>query len=102
MNTWVIISLVGWVVCGVLAYGMANAHFSRAYPLRYKGNHYFISMFVAIAGPIGLVTTMISGGAKYGFLYKELTEKECYELLAKKEGEDFADFCRKQPSWYWN
>lgn len=57
-----IIILVGWVMCGILHYGLMFAYWQRAYPLSAKDNYdsdRFFSLIGSILGPMTLVAGLI-------------------------------------------
>lgn len=64
----------GWIVCGVLGYGITLAYAQRQYPTIaeewYRKDCAF-STFVASSGPIGLVIIFLfSGFAEHGLMYR--------------------------------
>lgn len=67
-------AIVGWIICGVLAYGLTFGYFQREYPYVAEKNralYISFSLFVAAAGPIGLGVAIVkSDFAKHGLKYR--------------------------------
>lgn len=64
---------VFWIACGVLDYGITFAYFQRKYTLIAEKQYHSDrrhSMVMALAGPIGLLSTFATGTYGYGFKWK--------------------------------
>ncbi|HYF34275.1 MAG TPA: hypothetical protein VD994_03205 [Prosthecobacter sp.] len=71
--------MLGWIVCGILGYGVTFAHFQDKWPqLAYRDRREdagFAAM-VAISGPIGLFAALLfSGFAANGLRYRPLSRE---------------------------
>ena len=68
--------LIGWVVCGVLAYGITFASFSREFPPRTRRDnrnrdHASCAAIMGLFGPFGLVVVFfLSSFAADGLRYR--------------------------------
>lgn len=67
------IYIVGWIVCGVLTYGITFAYFQKKYPIIARESYredMGIAVFYGLLGPIGLFVILVSSGfAKYGLKF---------------------------------
>jgi ABC-type transporter Mla maintaining outer membrane lipid asymmetry permease subunit MlaE len=70
----VIALAVGWVVCGVMAYGITFGHFQNRWPeLAEKERDIDIARAksIAVTGPIGLVVSFFASGCcHWGFKWR--------------------------------
>lgn len=74
MTTLTLAAAVGWVVCGVLAYGINVAYFQRKFPSiaaeKYREDC-AMAVLIAAAGPIALwISYFLSGFAEHGLMYR--------------------------------
>ena len=54
--------ILGWIICGVLAYGLTLYDFTNEYPgMSHKG----ISKLMGIMGPFGLLATLVMAYTDY-------------------------------------
>lgn len=64
----------GWIICGVLTYGLTLAEFQREYPSlakRFKADDIRFALVMGIFGPISLASYLIDGNRpKHGFMWK--------------------------------
>lgn len=71
-------AIIGWIVCGVLSFGLSFAYFQRAYPMFAEAVYRtdWIESFVCgLFGPIGLLATfffikLVSLNGYQGFKWK--------------------------------
>lgn len=64
-----------WIVCGYLSYGYALGDFTSEFP---ADDNIGISVFMAAAGPFGLIAATVAGGTNHWRL-KPLTTEERYQ-----------------------
>lgn len=70
---WLTVLAIVWVLCGVLAYGLNLAYFQRRFELLAEERHsidVINSVLTGIMGPIGLLSTLLVCGFKYGFMWR--------------------------------
>lgn len=70
---WWYVFGIGWVVCGVLDYGISFAYFQRNWPTLSEKNYYKDmrhSAIMALAGPCALVGTWVAGCYGHGFKWR--------------------------------
>lgn len=76
---WIAVAAI-WIVCGVLAYGLAFAHYQGEFALsaekRVSTDQAF-AWIMATLGPVGLLTELCSGGTAHGLKFRssERTDK---------------------------
>ena len=75
MMIWLIV--VGWIICGVLAYGVAKnnlrQHHSKLEYTRYDIVGEFVVRLVSVMGPIGLISIILETwieGSELGLYYR--------------------------------
>lgn len=76
MLTWIV---SGWIMCGVLAFGLTLAHFENQFPqFAYKDRRGNLTLAFAIlvGGPLGLISALLGGGIKYGLRFKPMSREE--------------------------
>lgn len=73
----VIAFIVGWAICGVLAFGITVADFWHSFPTlqrepgRFRDIAGFASIYAAL-GPLGfIIVFLVSGFAKHGLLFRQ-------------------------------
>lgn len=70
MGLILVIGLVIWIVCGVLAYGFDLAYFQRHWPNLAKKDYLqdrLKAIPTGLLGPFGLALCLVEGFCKYGF-----------------------------------
>ncbi len=73
IETIIAFALVGWVACGVIAYGLVFAHFQQKWPLNAQAglwNDRGFAALVSISGPLGLSVVFFKGWFSYGLQYR--------------------------------
>lgn len=65
-----IVAVVVWIGCGVLAYGLNLAYFQGKYPNVRESEDRKFALTVALFGPIGLFVCLVMGGTKYGLQFQ--------------------------------
>lgn len=69
----ILATIIIWVICGILAYGLTFAYFQREFSVS-SGVDYFIycgvATYMGILGPIGLIIHLTLGNCKHGFKWK--------------------------------
>jgi hypothetical protein len=67
---WLIFGAV-WIVCGVLAYGVALAHWRREVPADSFRSATGPAFYCGFLGPIGLIAALVTSGmAEHGLMYR--------------------------------
>jgi len=69
---WVLLITVGWVVCGILAYGIEMGYLWGEFNLLSELWRSFIvlSIFMGVCGPIGLIVSLsLSGFGRHGLKF---------------------------------
>jgi hypothetical protein len=69
----IVLGVLTWVGCGVLASGLHFAYFQRKYPSIAKAtyaNNRREARLWALAGPIALLVMLCHGGTKYGLKFR--------------------------------
>lgn len=70
------VGLVGWAVCGWLAYGVTLGHFMRAYPISHRHaalrtRTKSVAWAMAAGGPLGLlVAVVMSNWVQFGLMWR--------------------------------
>lgn len=77
---WFVAGAIFWVICGVLAYGMAFAQCQGMLPRPLAEDiaaDRRVALCAALCGPIALVFALHIGGVKYGLKFRtsERTER---------------------------
>jgi hypothetical protein len=72
--TWVIMAVIVWIICGILAYGLTLGYFQREYPViadaDYAGDAGRALVF-GCAGPLGLMIALpCSGFGRHGLMWR--------------------------------
>ena len=65
------IAIAGWLACGFLAYGFLLADLQRSFLRRrmeYRSGNIRVSILVGALGPLGLVTVIMAGSSRNGFM----------------------------------
>jgi hypothetical protein len=63
--------IVGWIICGIVSYGLLVAHAQRTFTLTahmHEVDDRLLAFLVSIAGPIALITCFITGSYKKGWM----------------------------------
>lgn len=63
--------IIGWIMCGIVAYGRTLAHFYRHYPTiadEARITTIFTALFQGLCGPVGLLISLVFG--RHGFMWK--------------------------------
>lgn len=71
-EVWLILAALGWIACGIAAYGLIFAHFQRKYPrLAYEDrwNDWRLAVFMGVIGPPGLFVALVKYEG-YGWMFK--------------------------------
>ena len=71
---WILLA-VGWIVCGVPAYGLTLAYFHREFPQEANESDAIVFSFAVLIGalgPAGLIITFIkSSWGKHGLMWRQ-------------------------------
>ena len=66
--------IVGWIICGVLAYGLILANLQRSWPILAETGYRAdcaVALFVSISSPFCLLVALLcSGFGKYGLMWR--------------------------------
>ena len=60
-----VLEVLGWIACGMLAYGMTFAHFQRGYPsiaAKNRRQDVAYATFLGLLGPVGLFIALLHSG----------------------------------------
>lgn len=68
--------VLGWIICGVLAYGMTLYNFTEMFPYL---NHKGIARWMGICGPIGILVCFRNVEHK-GFMWRARSLQERWEI----------------------
>ena len=71
-----LIVLLIWATCGVLAYGLTFGYFIGRYPMLSAKKETGLALHTAVLGPIGLVIALSFGAYKYPLRFRPQTEEE--------------------------
>mgnify|MGYP001617273339 CR=1 FL=1 len=74
MTTWIIVVIIFWVECGVLAYGICLHHFETRFPA-FPG-HYFIAVLEGVLGPGGLIAGFLLADRPLGWRARAIPLEE--------------------------
>lgn len=99
MNIYFVLSVIGWVACSVLIYGLLYARFSRGYPFIHKPDNKRdkrTCFLLASFGPLSLPIIIIDYKEfrRFGFLYRNMTEEEIEYWIDKVHGKDVLELYR--------
>lgn len=87
MNIWLVLALVVWIVCGVLAYGLTFAYFQDNWPAlawsHRVGDRVIASTFF-LMGPGGLFVAFVGSRCRYGLRYRAITAEASWAAHQKR------------------
>ncbi len=69
MTNLMLVGVGGWIICGVLAYGLTFAFFQGKFAVskdKYYAWDIFFAFIIGLTGPIGLAITLVKGRLTYG------------------------------------
>ena len=73
MSTLLALVIVGWIICGVLAYGMSLASLQISFPniaKSYYRKDVAWSFFIAVLGPFGMFGALMCWRPHHGWMYR--------------------------------
>lgn len=73
MTLVMILFLIFWLVCSILAYGFCFSFYQNKYPIAAKNDYMedvFYALLLSLFGPVAIITVILMKQYKYGLKFR--------------------------------